>query len=33
MTIPRSVVLRALGRLSDTAMAAIDDGLRDALEL
>ncbi|MBU0491923.1 MAG: type II toxin-antitoxin system PemK/MazF family toxin [Chloroflexi bacterium] len=33
MAIPKSVVMRALGRLSNTAMAAINDSLRDALEL
>jgi mRNA interferase MazF len=33
MTIPKTVILRPLGRLSDAAMAAINDSLRDALGL
>ena len=33
MTIPKALIVRTLGHLSDDAVAAINDCLRDALAL
>jgi hypothetical protein len=33
MTIPKTLIVRALGHLSAAAMAAVDNCLRDALRL